>query len=82
MKTRGRFGVMSFVLAAGIVDSRALAAAVFAAVVNFYGTHPVLSTWTMLLAVVMLVVLAITAVVDEGLTREEPSPAAMQAPVV
>ena len=65
MKSRGRFGVMSFVLAAGIVDSLALMTAVFAAVANIYSNHPVLSAWTMLLAVVMLVVRAITAVVDE-----------------
>ena len=37
----------------------------FAAVVNAYDNHPMLSTWTMLLAVVMLVILAITAVTDE-----------------
>jgi len=56
LKSRGRFGVMSFVLAAGIVDSLALMTAVFAAVANIYSNHPVLSAWTMLLAVVMLVV--------------------------
>ena len=65
MKSRGRFGVMSFVLAAGIVDSLALMTAVFAAVANIYSNHPVLSAWTMLSAVVMLVILAIAAVVDE-----------------
>jgi hypothetical protein len=65
MKARGRSGVMSFVLAAGIVDSLALLTAVFATVVNVYGNHPLLSPWSLLLAVVMLVVLAITAVVDK-----------------
>lgn len=65
MRSRGRFGMMSIVRAAGIVDSLALVTTVFAAVVNAYGNHPMLSAWTMLLAVVMLVVLAITAVMDE-----------------
>jgi hypothetical protein len=58
-------GVMPFVLAAGVVDSLALVTAVFAAIVNVYGNHPMLSVWALLLAVVMLVVLAITAVMNE-----------------
>ena len=65
MKSRGHPGVMSFVLAAGIVDSLALVMAVFAGVANLYPNHPVLSVGAMLSAVVILVVLAITAVVDE-----------------
>ena len=65
MRTRGRFGVMTLVRAAGIVESLALVTTSFAAVVNQHGNHPMLSTWPMLLAVVMLVVLAITAVVEE-----------------
>ena len=65
MRSHSRFGVMSIVRAAGVVDSLALVTTVFAAVVNAYDNHPMLSTWTMLLAVVMLVILAITAVTDE-----------------
>jgi arginine exporter protein ArgO len=65
MKSRARHGVMSLVLAAGIVDSVVLVTAAFAAVVNAYSNHPMLSAWTVLSGVVMLVVLAITATVDE-----------------
>ena len=65
MKSRGRPGVMSVVLAAGIVDSLALVMAVFAGVANLYPNHPMLSVGAMLSAVVIFVVLAITAVVDE-----------------
>ena len=65
MKSSARPDVMSFVLAAGIVDSLALVMAVFAGIANLYPNHPVLSVGAMLSAVVILVVLAITAVVDE-----------------
>ena len=65
MSARGRPGVMSLVLAAGIVDSLALVMAVFAGVANLYPNHPVLSVGAMLSAMVILVVLAVTAVVDE-----------------
>jgi hypothetical protein len=64
MKSRARF-MMSWVPAAGIVDSLALLGAVFAAVVNVNRNQPLLSAWTLLWAVVMLVVLAIAAVVDD-----------------
>lgn len=64
MKSRARF-MMSLVLTAGIVDSLALLMAVFGAVVNVYGNHALLSTWSWMLAVVMLVVLALTALVNE-----------------
>jgi hypothetical protein len=64
MKERSHFGVMSFVLAAGVVDSLALLTAVFASIVNVYGEHPALSIWIVWLAVVMVVVLALSAIVD------------------
>jgi hypothetical protein len=65
MKSRSRIGMLSFVQAAGVVDSLALLVAVFASILNVYSNHPMLSIWTLLLAVVMVVVLAISAVVDK-----------------
>ena len=58
MRYRNPFAVKSLVAVAGIVDSLALVAAVFAGIVNVYGNHPVLSAWAVVCALVMFVVLA------------------------
>jgi hypothetical protein len=65
MKYRNRFAVKSWVAVAGIVDSLALVAAVFAGIVNVYGNHPVLSAWAVICALAMFVVLATIVSVAE-----------------
>lgn len=65
MKHRTAFGMMSFVLAAGVVDSLALLTVVFASIVNIYGNHPMLSVGILLWAAVMVVVLALSAVIEQ-----------------
>jgi hypothetical protein len=66
MKSVTRHELLSLVLEAGILDSLTLSMAAFAAIMNIGGTHPELSAWIVLLSIALLVVLAVTATVDEG----------------
>ena len=51
--------------AAGTLDCLALPVAAFAAFVNASGTYPELSAGILLLGIALLIVLAVTATVDE-----------------
>lgn len=66
MKSVTRHDLLSLVLATGILDSLTLSMAACAAVMNISGTHPELSAWIVLLSIALLVVLAVTATVDES----------------
>ena len=69
MKPVTRYDLLSLVLAAGILDSLTLSMAAFAAIMNVSGTHPELSAWIVLLSIALLVVLAVTATVEDGRRR-------------
>ena len=64
MKPGTRHDPLSLVLAAGILESLTLSMAAFAAII-MSGTHPELSTWILLLSIALLVVLTVTATLDE-----------------
>jgi hypothetical protein len=71
MKSVTRHDLLSLVLAAGILDSLTLSMAAFAAIMNISGTQPELSVWIVLLSIALVVVLAVTATVDEGPGRRD-----------
>ena len=65
MRPDPRYELLPLVLAVGAVDSLLLSITAFAAITNIRGTYPQLSARILLLSIVLLVVLAVTATVDE-----------------
>ena len=65
METSYPHGIMSWVIATGIVDCLALLVAVFGQLVDLTGTHPAVSLVILLLSSALLLLLVVAAVVDE-----------------
>ncbi len=71
MARRYPFKVLSWVIAAGVVDCVALTVAVFGQLINVAGTHPALSLAMMVLGGALLAMLMAAAVLEERPTRRE-----------
>ena len=63
--------VMSWVIAAGVLDCLGLIVAVFGQLVNVTTTHPVLSAASLVLGGALLAVLVAAAALDEPRSRRE-----------